>query len=397
MHTSAKRVSKRFRSDRAAVGPWAFCAWLGLAATFPAAATAQTPPSAADRAEARQRFQRGVAAFQRRAWEDALESFQQAYRLAPHPSVRVNMANCYVELRRPVEAIFHFEQYLAETPDAETPQRTAVQNHLRELRQRVTEVTISVSPANAAGVTATVDGLAVALDRTVRLAPGRHTLEVLAEGYFPARQDFDGPGGGQQRLTIALQANAATATAAPPATPQPATSSAPATPAPALATTAPAQPATVPASTAAAPSEPPAAPAVVAVETGPSTAPLSPPEPRPTQGQGLFWTAAGVTAVAVVATGVFGSLALSANGEFDDAVARVRSGQGDLAAAQREGDDAADRASRYALFADVALGTAIVGAAASTVLFFHARARRRVEVTAAPTAQGASFALTGRF
>jgi hypothetical protein len=122
-----------------------------------------------------------------------LESFQQAYRLAPHPSVRVNMANCYVELRRPVEAIFHFEQYLAETPDAETPQRTAVQNHLRELRQRVTEVTISVSPTNAAGVTATVDGLAVALDRTVRLAPGRHTLEVLAEGYFPARQDFDGP------------------------------------------------------------------------------------------------------------------------------------------------------------------------------------------------------------
>lgn len=384
----------RFRAVRAPVGPLALCAWLGLAAAFPAAAAAQTTPSAADRAEARQRFQRGVGAFQRRAWEDALESFQQAYRLAPHPSVRVNMANCYVELRRPVEAIFHFEQYLAETPDAETPQRTAVQNHLRELRQRVTKVTISVSPTNAAGVTATVDGLAVALDRTVRLAPGRHTLEVLAEGYFPARQDFDGPGGGQQRLTIALQANAATAaTASPPATPQPALSTPPTTPPPAVATT----PPTAPASSAAAPSEPPPAPAVVAVETGSSTAPLSPPEPRPTQGQGLFWTAAGVTAVAVVATGVFGSLALSANGEFDDAVARVRSGQGDLAAAQREGDDAADRASRYALFADVALGTAIVGAAASTVLFFHGRARRRVEVTAAPTAQGASFALTGRF
>jgi len=376
----------------------ALCAWLGLAVAFPAAAAAQTTPSAADRAEARQRFQRGVAAFQRRAWEDALESFQQAYRLAPHPSVRVNMANCYVELRRPVEAIFHFEQYLAETPDAENPQRTAVQNHLRELRQRVTEVTISVSPTNAAGVTATVDGLAVALDRTVRLAPGRHTLEVLAEGYFPARQDFDGPGGGQQRLTIALQANAATAaTASPPATPQPGPNVPTATPPPTVAATPPATPPTAPASTAAAPPEPPPAPALVAVETGSSTAPLSPPEPRPTQGQGLFWTAAGVTAVAVVATGVFGSLALSANGEFDDAVARVRSGQGDLAAAQREGDDAADRASRYALFADVALGTAIVGAAASTVLFFHARARRRVEVTAAPTAQGASFALTGRF
>lgn len=388
----------RFRAVRAPAGPLALCAWLGLAVAFPAAAAAQTTPSAADRAEARQRFQRGVAAFQRRAWEDALESFQQAYRLAPHPSVRVNMANCYVELRRPVEAIFHFEQYLAETPDAENPQRTAVQNHLRELRQRVTEVTISVSPTNAAGVTATVDGLAVALDRTVRLAPGRHTLEVLAEGYFPARQDFDGPGGGQQRLTIALQANAATAaTASPPATPQPGPSVPTATPPPTVAATPPATPPTAPASTAAAPPEPPPAPALVAVETGSSTAPLSPPEPRPTQGQGLFWTAAGVTAVAVVATGVFGSLALSANGEFDDAVARVRSGQGDLAAAQREGDDAADRASRYALFADVALGTAIVGAAASTVLFFHARARRRVEVTAAPTAQGASFALTGRF
>jgi len=364
------------------------CAFLGIGLA-PASAAAQTTPTEAERAEARQQFQRGVAAFQRRTWEPALEAFQQAYRLAPHPSVRVNMANCYVELRRPVEAIYHFEQYLLETPDAETPQRTAVQNHLRTLRQSVSEVTVSISPAGAAGVTATIDGVAVALDRTVRLAPGRHSLEVLADGYFPARQDFDGPGGGQQRLTIALRANApaapapiAVAPAVPVVVPTP-------TPLPVANNT--------PAPTPGGPNTPvEAPPRPVVVELGPST-PLSPPEPTVSQGRGTFWAAVGVTGAAAVACGVFGALALSANSEFDDAVLRVRAGQGDVSAARTAGEDAAARADRYAFVADIALGTAVVGAAISTVLFFRSRPRRTVEVSASPSAQGASFTLSGRF
>ncbi len=370
-------------------------AWMGLSAVGPAPAEAQTPPSPADRAEARQQFQRGVAAFQRRTWATALEAFQQAYRLAPHPSVRVNMANCYVELGRPVEAIFHFEQYLAETPDVETPQRTAVQSHLRELRQGVSEVTVTVSPASAEGVHATIDGVAVPLDRTIRLAPGRHALEVIADGYFPARQEFDGPGGGQQRIGITLQANApgpGVAQVAPTAVAAPAGAST--APPPATSATAPAGTPAAPPEAPVPPSEGSPRPSVI--ELAPS-APLSPPEPRTTRGLGVFWATAGVTGVAVVACGVFGAMALSADADFDAAVLQVRQGQGDPGAAQAAGDAAALRAERYALFADIALGTAVVGAAVSTVLFFNHRARRRVELSASPSAQGASFSLSGRF
>src|SRR6478609_6664356 len=59
------------------------------------AAFAQHAPDGATRARARQNFQTGVAAYQRGDFSVALEAFLTAYRLAPHPTVRVNIANCY--------------------------------------------------------------------------------------------------------------------------------------------------------------------------------------------------------------------------------------------------------------------------------------------------------------
>jgi tetratricopeptide (TPR) repeat protein len=62
-----------------------------------------------DTARARTEFQRGVELFQGSDYQRALDAFQEAYRLAPHASVRLNIANCYEQLGRPVEALFHFE------------------------------------------------------------------------------------------------------------------------------------------------------------------------------------------------------------------------------------------------------------------------------------------------
>ena len=47
-----------------------------------------------DREQARIQFERGVGLYESHDYEGALASFQEAYRLAPHPTVRVNMANC---------------------------------------------------------------------------------------------------------------------------------------------------------------------------------------------------------------------------------------------------------------------------------------------------------------
>ena len=62
-------------------------------------------------------FAAGVRHFEAGEFEDALESFTQAYRLKPHPIVRVNMANCFEELGRPVEAEFNYERFLSESAE----------------------------------------------------------------------------------------------------------------------------------------------------------------------------------------------------------------------------------------------------------------------------------------
>src|SRR5262245_18965143 len=72
-------------------------------------------PSDADTTRAKHLFESGVAEYDAGHYANALNRFQEAYRIKPHPLVRVNIANCYQRLDRPVEAIEHFEGFLGMT------------------------------------------------------------------------------------------------------------------------------------------------------------------------------------------------------------------------------------------------------------------------------------------
>lgn len=69
-----------------------------------------------DEAEARALFDAGVLAFHNARYEDALERFQRAYELAPHPQLLYNVAITADRLRRDTEAIDAFERFLATDP-----------------------------------------------------------------------------------------------------------------------------------------------------------------------------------------------------------------------------------------------------------------------------------------
>jgi len=91
-----------------------FAGLLALSLTswaVPRPAQAQDAPT---RAAARAAFQGGVAAYDAGHYQAALEHFQEAYRLLPNPTVRVNMASCYEQLDLPLQAIDHFERFLVE-------------------------------------------------------------------------------------------------------------------------------------------------------------------------------------------------------------------------------------------------------------------------------------------
>jgi hypothetical protein len=333
-------------------------------------AGAQTPaegPSVADRAEARRHFQAGVAAYTRGQWGPALEEFQSAYRLAPHPSVRVNMANCYAHLSRPTEAIFHFEQFLAESPGAPDAQVTQVETQIGQLRALVGELQITVLPVDAMGVAVTLDGQVISIARPVHVSPGHHVVEALGDGLLPSRREFDVAAGQAQVLAFALERSAPAAVPVPVAEPAPAPSVAVAPPVT-------------------------AAPPVIAPVRDPLTDSVRRGPPP-----GVFYAVAGVTGAAAIGWITAGALALSANSDFDATATEIQSGAGDLATLQARGRDESARASQLATWSDVAMGVTLAGAVASTVLFLKTDFHPRLVVGARASSRGGAVTLGGSF
>jgi len=326
-----------------------------------------------ERSAARQAFERGVNAYGEERWEEALSAFQEAYRIAPHPSVRVNMANCYVQLARPVEALDHFERFLIESGDEGDPaQKREVRRQIEELREQVGETFLRIEPE---GATVTIDGhttrRAPILD-AVKLSAGTHHVEVAMQGYATVSQDFEVEGGERQELRIDLERGSGT----------------------------------------------PVGPAEGAEELGEEAGddedigedeeaedePLEAEEPED-EGGGLTipmtaWIGAGATAGLVVGAVVMAGFAKRNENDFDDAVTRFEATRGaERAEAAEEGRDAAQRADRLALAADI-LGIAGVVAAGATVFFYfwdQPESEDGVAVVPTGSPNGAGLMLTGQF
>lgn len=349
------------------------------------------------RARARAEFDRGVELYRLEQWQPALTAFQEAYRLSPHPTVRVNMANCYERLSRPMEAIFHFERYLSEMGrNAPAPQRREVEASLTRLRRNVGELVLQVSPDGASVRIDDAEERRAPILEPVRLVAGPHTIAIRLDGYEATTRAVTVEGGASATVAVSLERARPQVAAT---TPAPATTRAPTTSA---SSTAPAN---------ALPNE----------ESTPSSeglrTELPRPDPRqrrtddtdlanadftsqvraqndePARNEALtasdtsaddgsssnstaIWVAGGATVAMLggaIATGV---LALSADSDFDDAV--LRSNDGSLSAEVRnqavtDGNAAADRASTLALVSDILSVGAVLGAVTTVVLFFTSK------------------------
>ncbi|MEO7096572.1 MAG: tetratricopeptide repeat protein [Polyangiales bacterium] len=115
---------------------------------------AASAAQAEDRETARIHFQAAQAAEKRGDWTTAIDEYERAYKLAPHPSVLFNLADDYEKLSRFHKAAELLEQYLRDSPDAED--RAAVGTRLARLRARPSHVTVAFPP----GATLVVDGQA---------------------------------------------------------------------------------------------------------------------------------------------------------------------------------------------------------------------------------------------
>lgn len=325
------------------------------------------------REQARAAFNRGVERYEASDFEEALAAFQEAFRLAPHPSVRVNMANCYERLGRPSEAIFHYERFLAEGENVPPAQRREVEQTLATLRLQVGTVRLTVRPD---GATVRIDGGEARRGPfdPITLTPGRHSIEVSLDGFRTSTREISVSGGRATEVSIELERIAEPLA--------PVTESEP-------------EPDPQPAETE--PSE---------TAEGLGNADEDYDSDDADRGGGGFRLEAptivsGVaTGVVLVTAAVLGILALGAQSDFDDAHARVQDGslsRSEREAAYRDSVDASDRADAFSLTADILGIAGIVGVGVTAVLFFtqDGESESAARVGVAPIAGGGAVLVRG--
>lgn len=351
-------------------------------ALFAAPALVQAQ-SAEDRAAAHTEFERGVAAYTAHEFQTALDAFQEAYRLAPHASVRLNIANCYAELGRPVEALFHFEHYLSEATGLTAAQRRDVQASIDRLEASVGTITLAVTPD---GASITIDGSdtrRAPVTDPVRVVAGDHVVDIALDGYVSEHQTVHVEGGGNARISLRLrraEAVASTGGTGAAGASGGATGTAETTTTTTVAETTPA--------TATVTSTPETTTTTVETTTASTEALVDERDPidgadhrDDTGGGGIritlpVWIAGAVTVAALIGWAIAGPVALAENSAFETAVLDANDPlltEAQRADARASGLGHADAARSAALASDILLVTTLVGAGATTVFFIFAQ------------------------
>jgi hypothetical protein len=137
-------------------------------------------------------FRRGVSLFRGREYEAALAEFVEAYRLRGHFAILLNIAYCYQEMNRPVEALDHFERYLRDGGSrVQRARRLEIEGEIRELRALIVDVDVRV---NIDGAVITVNGREVGtspLDSPLALPAGaEHRIEARLTGFRAAVREI---------------------------------------------------------------------------------------------------------------------------------------------------------------------------------------------------------------
>lgn len=290
---------------------------------------------AQDVESARAAFARGVTSYEAEDYETALGAFQEAYRAAPHPTVRVNIANCYEQLERPVPALENYERFLAEADSVSPAQRTAVEAAIERLRPQVGYIRFEVEPEGASILIDGYQRVQGPLREPVGVIAGYHSIEITMDGHQPRTLALEVGGTVTERVSVLLEP-------IPAAVPEMASIETP------------------------------------AVEVSETPAPDYETEVAPANAgsgggfriTGEAWLFAAITVAAGIGAGVTGGLALWRNDLFDQAVSDYYNEDYELASRDTAGSEArqfASEASDLALATDILLAVTAAGAVATVV------------------------------
>ncbi|AKU98672.1 hypothetical protein AKJ09_05336 [Labilithrix luteola] len=173
----------RARAHRMVAALLLLVAWFALERT-----------AVADEALAREHFRKGVALYDKKAYQPALDEFEIAYREKPSPGIKQNIALCLKGLQKPVQAATAFDEALAEGKDTLKPDtRAAIEQELAELSKIVATIRLDVvtvgdrKPVADAEISMGPDGSALSpiadWHRPIRVTPGIYVFRAHVPGY----------------------------------------------------------------------------------------------------------------------------------------------------------------------------------------------------------------------
>lgn len=140
-----------------------------------------TGPSDAERAAAREQFDRGSEAASSNRWGDAVDAFSQSYDLNPAPATLLNLATAFAEAGRLREAADSYRTYLAHRPASEIARyRRDAEAQLAAIEARIPRLTVRLNGLFP-NDTVELDGLPLPeseLSVAQLVDPGEHTLVV---------------------------------------------------------------------------------------------------------------------------------------------------------------------------------------------------------------------------
>ena len=163
-----------------------------MALTFaPAVARAQSTGGGQDANDPRDRsraaFRRGVAQAHDGNYAAARESFLEAYKLFPHPSILLNLGISRARTGQWLDAEQDLVHFLADDGGAQADEIASARNELAQVRAHLGTFRLRVLPN---GARATLDAHPVALLPgafvDVRTTRGSHDLHVEADGFVSA-------------------------------------------------------------------------------------------------------------------------------------------------------------------------------------------------------------------
>ena len=178
-------------------------------------------PAFCQKKRAKELFDEGVSALEKRNFKKALDTFEEAYEISPHWAVLAHIGTCHANLNQPIKAIEALNQYLEDGGNNIPEDEIATAKEIiKNQRKKVGVLILSVKDE---GVEALVDGESIGNSpfKEKLLLPGTHEVAVVFAENDIVRRNFEISAGQEYLLRIEQEQHLSTAPPPPPTLTQP--------------------------------------------------------------------------------------------------------------------------------------------------------------------------------